>query len=142
MGFIVKLNKEGRLIIIEKVKKELKKGQDFLSKDFFNDENIVVCDEKIPEVVNVHVRSVINSLPSNYGGSLGKWSKEDADVWLIAYTLYLNQDSLDSDGKFVILTGEKKDGRRLRIPFVAGKHNIKCLDIVDFFREEKLSFNL
>jgi hypothetical protein len=131
---ITELNNKDKLLIIDSIKKELINGSDFLSKEFLSDKKII--KDKIPEVVNGTIQKILD-LPPSYGGSFGKWLKK-ADPWLIAYSLYLKEKGEN----IYILTQENINGEKLRIPFVANRHDVKCVKVFDFFREEGIKFNL
>ena len=133
---ITELNNDGRLIIIKSVKEESNRGNDYLSNQFFEDKQIV-DDRRVPDVVNGSLRIIIKSLPANNRGSLGIWLKE-ADPWIIAYSLYLKNRNEDVK----ILTDERPKENSLKIPTISQLHNIECINLFDFFREEGVKFDI
>lgn len=128
------LNKEGRLIIIKKVKEELKKGCDFLRNDFL--ENKVISDEEIKEIISLFP-GILSKLPRDNMIGFESWLK-DADPYVVAYALFLKERGED----VVLLHGEVENGNRIRIPYVCNKLSINHGPIHIIIREEKLKFGL
>lgn len=127
-------NKEGKLIIIKKVKEELKKGYDFLSNGFF--ENKVISNEEIDEIVSLFPK-IVNGLPIGNRVGFESWLKY-ADPYVVAYALFLKEKGEE----VILLHGEVENGSKIRIPYVCNILGIHHGPIHTIIREEKLKFEL
>lgn len=130
---------KGNIIIIDKVIKELEKGDDDLSK--------WVCDNcnnyEYNSLSHIESYSLILNHVNDCGyykdNALRIWADEEvADPWIIAVAKDLN---------CVIITNETKQNRNqnekcknAKIPDIANDFNIKCINIYQMLRELNITF--
>jgi hypothetical protein len=120
-----------RIVIIEEIEKEIRKGQDLLV-EWYDRECSKFTVLGIPglEVIRSY-RVIINSINTNeqYTPSAKREFASSADSWLCAYGLALGE---------TIVTLEKYDDdirRRVKIPNVCREFGIEYIDLLQFMRE-------
>jgi len=127
--------KKGFLVSPKEVYKEISKKDDKLlewakkQKNFFKEptekqiEIIKDILQKYPSIVNVDGRN-------------------SADPFVIALAIEMmnnNQQTLFPI-KRIVVTEEKLRGNQVRIPFICQNYNIECLNVIDMFRAEGITF--
>lgn len=120
-----------RIVIIEKIQNEIRKGQDLLL-EWYEKEcgNFTVLGIPTPEVIMAY-RTIINSVNADgqYLPSAKMEFASSADLWLCAYGLALGE---------TIVTLETYDAeikRRVKIPNVCREFGIEYIDLLQFMRE-------
>ena len=120
-----------RIIIIEAIQKEIRKGQDLLL-EWYEREcgNFTVLGMPTPEVTESY-KTIINSVNDNeqYLQSAKREFASSADLWLCAYGLALGE---------TIVTLETYDAeikKRVKIPNVCREFGIRYIDLLQFMRE-------
>jgi hypothetical protein len=120
-----------RIVIIEEIQKEIRKGQDLLV-EWYEREcgNFTVLGIPSPEVIESY-RTIINSVNANeqYMPSAKKEFASSADSWLCAYGLAFGE---------TIVTLETYDAeikRRVKIPNVCREFGVEYIDLLQFMRE-------
>lgn len=120
-----------RIVIIEEIEKEIRKGQDLLVEWYDREcSKFTVLGIPDPEVIQSY-RVIINSINTNeqYTPSAKREFASSADSWLCAYGLALGE---------TIVTLEKYDDdirRRVKIPNVCREFGIEYIDLLQFMRE-------
>lgn len=120
-----------RIVIIEEIQKEIRKGQDLLLEWFEREcSNFTVLGMPTPEVIESY-RTIINSVNDNeqYLPSAKMEFASSADLWLCAYGLALGE---------AIVTLETYDAeikKRVKIPNVCREFGIEYIDLLQFMRE-------
>ena len=122
---------------INKVKQELDKKDDFISdfikslpKEFFIDER---------NYIDAYAQIIQKSQNMNFNQSAKEnFAKEHkADAWLIAVAL--------KDGYTVVSNEkipDKKEKKNIKIPRMCQELNIRCVNIFDFIKEQKVQFKI
>lgn len=122
-----------RLIAPEEVFNEIENGDDELvpwakkRKDIF-----VSPDRKQIELL----KEILEKYPF-----LGHYEKEgpNADPWIIALARAKNEFPTLIPAQYVVVT-EESQLRRSRIPFVCNEYQIKCINVIQLFKEEGWKF--
>lgn len=120
-----------RIVIIEEVQKELRRGQDLLV-EWYERECAKFTVLGIPDPKVIHsLRVIINSTNANeqYTPSAKKEFASSADSWLCAYGLAFGD---------TIVTLEKYEAdikKRVKIPNICREFGIKYIDLLQFMRE-------
>ncbi|WP_297811971.1 DUF4411 family protein [uncultured Helicobacter sp.] len=120
---------------IKKVKEELNRKNDFISnfikemsKDFFIDETKYL--ENYAQVIQASQDMDFNPSAKEQFAQAYR-----ADAWLLAVAQRDN---------FIVVSNEKmpdkKEKKNIKIPRMCDKLGIKCIDIFDFIKEQKLEF--
>jgi len=120
-----------RIVIIEEIQKEIRKGQDLLV-EWYDREypKFTVLGIPGPDVIDSY-RTIINSINGNeqYTLSAKREFASSADSWLCAHGLAFRE---------TIVTLEKYDAeikRRVKIPNVCQEFKIAYIDLLQFMRE-------
>lgn len=120
-----------RIVIIEEIQKEIRKGQDLLV-EWYERECARFTVLGIPgsEVIGSY-RTIINSVNANgqYTSLAKREFASSADSWLCAYGLAFGE---------TIVTLEKYDAeikKRVKIPNVCREFEIEYIDLLQFMRE-------
>ena len=120
-----------RIIIIEAIQKEIRKGQDLLL-EWYEREcgNFTVLGMPTPEVTGSYKR-IINSVNDNeqYLQSAKMEFASSADLWLCAYGLALGETIVTSK------TYDAEIKKRVKIPNICREFGIKYIDLLQFMRE-------
>jgi hypothetical protein len=120
-----------RIVIIEEIQKEIRKGQDLLVKWYEREcTNFTVIGMPGLDVIESY-RTIINSVNNSeqYKASAKREFASSADSWLCAHGLALGE---------TIVTLEKYDAeikRRVKIPNVCCEFGIEYIDLLQFMRE-------
>ncbi|MGI6649765.1 MAG: DUF4411 family protein [Bacillota bacterium] len=120
-----------RIVIIEEVQKEIRRGQDLLV-EWYERECAKFTVLGIPDPKVIHsYRVIINSTNANeqYTPSAKKEFASSADSWLCAYGLAFGD---------TIVTLEKYEAdikKRVKIPNICREFGIKYIDLLQFMRE-------
>lgn len=123
---IEKLVSDGSLISPREVFNELVKKDDELLKWAKNHKTMFkdLDDEQVKQVRNI-LNDFSNLVDQNK-------TTPDADPFVIALAISQN---------WTVITSEKPGvGGRPKIPDVCNKYNVKCISLIDFFREQKLTY--
>ncbi|MFN3384948.1 MAG: DUF4411 family protein [Archaeoglobaceae archaeon] len=82
------------------------------------------------------VKKILKDFPS-----LAKPEKFDpnADPWLIALANVKKRDITLSPTRYIIVTEESKT-KQNRIPSIAGKYGIVCINLIELFKKKKWKF--
>ena len=133
---VKKIAESGNIISIDKVKNEIFKNDDELKKwieDNLPKEFFKPTDT--PEVLSTYaqIANWANSKNTFYlpQATTEFLEYENADAWLVAYALSLNEESC-------IITQEKSEPNRkskIKIPEVCNAFNIQYKNIIEMFRE-------
>jgi len=120
-----------RIVIIEEIQKEIRKGQDLLA-EWYEREcyKFTVLGIPEPEVIAAY-RMIINSINANgqYTALAKREFASSADSWLCAYGLAF-------EGTIVTLeTYDAGIKNRVKIPNVCRKFEIDYIDLLQFTRE-------
>ncbi|MCS7214509.1 MAG: DUF4411 family protein, partial [Candidatus Calescibacterium sp.] len=131
------LYNNGRLVAPLEVKREIEKGDDDLVKWIKNKKKMFI---KPNQFQSEKVKEILKDFPFL---AKAEETGPNADPWIIALAIQEKQNiesQLDFDKKEVfILTEESKSNPR-RIPSVAQKYGIKCVNIIELFRKEGWKF--
>ncbi|NLL20098.1 MAG: DUF4411 family protein [Clostridia bacterium] len=120
-----------RIVIIEAIEKEIRKGQDLLVEWYERERaNFRVLGIPGPEVIQAY-RVIIKSINANgqYKPSAKREFASSADSWLCAYGLALGE---------TIVTLEKYEAdikKKVKIPNVCREFGIEYIDLLQFMRE-------
>ena len=120
-----------RIVIIEEIQKEIRKGHDLLLEWYERDcSKFTVLGIPNPEVIESY-RIIINSVNTNeqYMRSAKKEFASSADSWLCAYGLVYGE---------TIVTLETYDAeikKRVKIPNVCREFRVEYIDLLQFMRE-------
>ena len=136
------LNKEGKLLIIDKVKDEILSGDDtdFLKNTFILDKAITKTDSDkniAATLMNTHFRKVCLIAGQKPGASgIDRWAKS-ADPFVIAYA-----DLLQSSGEqILVITSEKqKEGSFINMRFLCKQLKINFKGFTSIFELENIRF--
>lgn len=133
---------DGRIVLLEQVKREIMKGDDPLT-DWMkaNEEIIEVCDYKTDKIVSNYqaVLQYIQGCGLYKESALAAWAPEDiADPWLIA-------TAMDKD--YVIVTLEAPSGglsasspnKAAKIPDVAKAMGVQTVSLFEMMRDLGIS---
>ncbi len=120
-----------RIVIIEEIQKEIRKGQDLLVKWYKQEcSKFTVLGIPEPDVINAY-RMIINSV--NVSKRYTRLAKQEfassADSWLCAYGLASGE---------TIVTLETYDAeikKRVKIPNICRVFGIQYIDLIQFMRE-------
>ena len=129
------MNIEGKLIILNKVKDELKKGEDFLSSTFLKNKKFT--DDEDSETI-YYLQYIMKNLPKENLVGFQNWLKS-ADPFLIAYTLRISKLSGE---RVILLHGEVERGKKMRIPYVCKHFKIECGRMQKLIIEESIKFKV
>ena len=129
------MNIKSKLIITNKVKDELKKGNDFLSSTFLLNKKFTEDEDK--ETIN-YLQHIMNNLPKENFIGFQNWLKS-ADPFIIAFTLRISKLSGE---KVILLHGEVERGKKLRIPYVCKHFNIEHGRMNKLIIEENIKFKV
>ena len=122
------LIEKGILVAIEEVIIELERKDDEVYKWAKKRENMFVP-------INEDIQLAVKNILRTYGKLIDqRKSRSRADPWVIA---------LAQVRGFTVITSEKPTNRpnRPHIPDVCSAMNIPCIDMVQFFREQKFVFS-
>lgn len=130
-------DKEFPIKTIKKVKEELNKKDDFINgfinelpKDFFIDEIKEKYHKNYEEIIQKSQNMDFNSTAKEKFAEANR-----ADAWLLAVALSDN---------FIIVSNEKmpdkKEKKNIKIPRMCDELKIKCINIFDFIKEQKIEF--
>lgn len=112
------LNIEGKLIILDEIKNELKKGgvNDYLKSDFLEGKDITSTNfPEIPEILE----KIGNEVRIDQREGFRAWLKK-ADPYLIAYAYYLKEKGED----VMVLHNEAERGNKLKIDIFCHKYGL------------------
>ncbi len=126
-----------KIIIIEKIQEEILRGDDALSEWY-----IEVCSNftilKIPEQIVLEAYSeIIDSINDNtqYKQSAKDEFASIADSWLCAYAMAYNETVVTLES---YQAGVKS---KVKIPNICKAFNVRCIDLLQFMRENCFKFN-
>lgn len=131
---VIKIANENKVVSIDKVKNEIFYNDDELKQwinDNLSDEFFKATDS--PEVLINYTQIANWAVSKNYlQKALAEFlDYNNADAWLVAYALSLNEECC-------VVTQEKSEPYRLnkiKIPDVCSAFNIKFKNIIEMFRE-------
>lgn len=126
--------------LIDKVYNEIKKGKDELSSWIVNHKKIKIykTDSRVEllEKYNYVMNSVQNN-PTYNSDAIKKWDNKDiADPWLIAVSLLEKSIIVSHESR--VFGGVNQTTKKVKIPDIAKQFEIKCINLFEFMREEKL----
>ncbi|MCX7987876.1 MAG: DUF4411 family protein [Thermodesulfovibrio sp.] len=131
------LYNNGRLVAPLEVKKEIEKGDDDLVKWIENKKKMFIKPDKFQ---SKKVKEILKDFPF-----LAKAEETglNADPWIIALAIQEKQNIQEQlnfyEKEVFILTEESKSNPK-RIPSVAQKYGIECVNIIELFRKEGWKF--
>lgn len=126
------LNLKNKLIIIERVKSELK--SEYLKDDFLKDK--IITKEDTPEVIK-HLNVLMKSLPKKHQVGLTQWLKV-ADPYVIATALKIINETNENT---YVLHGELARGEMIKIPYLCNLLKIRHDKIHRIITEEDFEYN-
>ena len=129
------MNKNNQFIILKKVKKELSKGDDYLSSTFLHDKIITEDEEERPVKC---VMNIVKILESKHYTVFSKWL-HTADPFVIGYALYIQKTTFHD---VFLLHSEVERGRKIKIPMVCKLFKIPNGKMNKLIIMEKFKFSL
>jgi hypothetical protein len=140
-GFLDDLYDNGRLVLLKKLKKELKDPTEQTSELWrfsFIDGKDFLDNDKDPRIVSsmAEVMSKLDSSVANDESQISNWTNQ-LDPWLIIYAHHFKNNGEDEN--MCVLTEEKVNPRRpqkLKVPYIASRCGIDCCDLQEFLRKE------
>lgn len=139
--FLDKVYTEERLILLKKLKKELKQPteetKDFWRFKFIKNKKFLDMD-KDPQIISSmsNVMSMLDSSVANDESQIAVWTNK-LDPWLIIYAHHFKNNHSGAD--VFILTHEKinpKKPNKLKVPYIANRCGVNCCDLQTFLQNE------
>ena len=126
--------------LIDKVYNEILKGKDGLYNWVINQSNVKIYktnnSKDLLDKYSYVMNSVENMTEYNVD-AIKKWYDKDiADPWIIAVVLL--EKSVIVTHETRVFGGIRQESKKIKLPDVAKKLNIKCINLFEFMREEKL----
>ena len=127
-------------VLIDKVYDEIAKLNDGLSIWIKQHKNIKKYSTNTSKSVLSEYANVMNAIRNNsqYNDDAVKlWdNKKVADPWIIAVALVEKSIIVTHESR--VYGGSNQPYKRLKIPDVAAQFNIRCMNLFDFMRKEKI----
>ena len=129
------LIKKRLLMAPKEVLNEIRERDDHLSR-WAKDHQDMFRDPSEEQVKN------LQDILKRYPAMVKERGKYDADPWIIALALETAAGAQRTlvPMTMVVVTEEKIRGKKIKIPFVCKKYNIKTVDIIEMFRIEGWKF--
>lgn len=126
--------------LIDKVYNEMLKGKDGLSDWVINQSNIKIYKTNNSKDLldkYSYVMNSVASMPEYNEDAIKKWDDKDvADPWIIAVALL--EKSVIVTHETRVFGGIRQESKKIKLPDVAKKFNVECINLFEFMREEKL----
>ncbi len=128
-------SKGGYLIAPTEVFSEVKEGDDELVS--WSKQNMNLFQPPTEKQIEI-----LKDILKKYPASVKERRKYDADAWVIALALerkVSNQKEI-SERNRIVVTEERLDGEKIKIPLVCNKYGIDSINIIKMFRIEGWKF--
>ena len=129
------LSKQHYIMAPAEVKDEISKHDDALYSWCKKNENMF-------KKITVKQTEIVKNILMKYPSFVKDYGNCDADPWIVALDIEQSDFSMTINGRknIVVITEEKLDGNKIKIPYICNEYNIGYIKNVEFFRKEKMQF--
>ena len=126
--------------LIDKVYNEILRGKGALSDWIMNQSNIKVYKTNNSKDLldkYSYVMNSVASMPEYNEDAIKKWDDKDvADPWIISVALLEKSTIVTHETR--VFGGIRQESKKIKLPDVAKKFNVECINLFEFMREEKI----
>jgi len=133
-AYLIEMTKKGELIIIDRVADELRRGNDYLSKEFVR--SIKIEDTDKEEYLHA-LSEIMKGLEPYQNIGWQSWIRE-ADPWVIAVAVHIKGISMNP----IIIHNEVERKNQLKIESECRKHSIEQGRIHRIIKDKKITFGV